>query len=247
MKENNNRQNKISFGLKLYIVLISIVAVLAAAAFLIVFFHAGYNDKILVQSGIKEQSSESNWAVKGWNNTLEKINYDSDIVFFGDSITYGSSFGDYFPDKKIVNLGYPGDDLSGMINRVSMIKAVLPEKIFIMGGINGISDNNIDKCIQKYSVLLDSIKQAVPDSEIYIQSVLPISYSRESKSRHNTTIIEFNNKLKKLADERGLTYIDLHSLYVSNGEMDASLTKDGLHLYPQAYKRWADAIRKYID
>ena len=32
------------------------------------------------------------WCIRGWTNTLEKLHLDVDVVFFGNSITRGSSF-----------------------------------------------------------------------------------------------------------------------------------------------------------
>ena len=68
------------------------------------------------------------WCLQGWTNTLEKLHLDVDVVFFGNSITRGSSFEKYFPDVSICNLGYSGDNTDGMLLRVNQIKAVNPER-----------------------------------------------------------------------------------------------------------------------
>ena len=36
------------------------------------------------------------WSIQGWTNTLEKLHLDMDVVFFGNSITRGSCFEEYF-------------------------------------------------------------------------------------------------------------------------------------------------------
>ena len=69
------------------------------------------------------------WALMGWQNTMEKFGYDADICFFGNSITYYSQFQKAFSDLKIVNLGYPGDRLDGMLVRYRTISFVKPEMI----------------------------------------------------------------------------------------------------------------------
>lgn len=239
--------NKKHNCLKIYAISITACAILVFAAFGVVFHHAGYDTKVLVKLGIIEATAQTNWAVVGWNNTLEKLNYDADIVFFGDSITRGSDFREYFPEKKIVNSGYPGDTLVGMIDRVSGVAAVSPEKVFVLGGINGLTDVNIDNCISTYSDLIDELLEALPEADIYIQSVLPISSSKELSVCHNSTIVKFNSTLEQLASEKGVSYVDLFSLYEVNGEMNPELTKDGVHIYPEAYSLWAEEIAKYID
>lgn len=232
--------------LRVYAVTITICFALVLAAFLIVFFHAGYDDKILAKLGIVEEIRETNWAVVGWNNTINKLDYDADIVFFGDSIICESDFGKDFTEYKIVNMGYPGDSTTGMLERVGALAAVKPEKVFLMGGINGLKDDNVDACVDKYKTLLDAVVEAVPGVKLYICSVLPVSNDCEKSVCHNSTIIKFNSYLKNIVADRGFVYIDLHSLYVKDGELNPELTKDGVHLRPKAYEYWTDAIAEYV-
>ena len=49
------------------------------------------------------------------------------------------------------------------------------------------------------------------------------------------------------ADENDCVYIDVNQLYVKDGELDSSITKDGVHLLPEAYDRWADLLKPYIE
>ena len=84
------------------------------------------------------------WAIRGWTNTLQKMSYDADICFLGNSITYASNFQTYFTDKKIVELGYPGDTMIGMMRRMDMLRAVCPEKVFLMAGINDLANQSMD-------------------------------------------------------------------------------------------------------
>ena len=172
------------------------------------------------------------WSIRGWTNTLEKLHLDMDIVFFGNSITCGSSFEKYFPNVKICNLGYPGDNTDGMLLRTNQLKAVNPEKVFT----------------EKYATMVDSIKQAVPTAKIYLQSILPVNPSMKAgKVFSKEKIARCNELVQKIAEEKGCVYIDLYKLYAVDGIMPEELTRDGVHLYPKAYNRWAEEIRKYIE
>lgn len=227
--------------------IITIAFAVTFLGFAILFFHGNYDAKILAKLGVQSKAMTTDWAVVGWNNTMEKLDYDADVVFFGDSIICGSDFREYFPEKKIVNLGYPGDTLIGMKQRIPAIIALSPKKVFVLGGINGLTDANIDMALNEYCDLLKELKTALPMSEIYVQSVLPISQSKERMVCHNTTIVEFNQSLEWIAVEQGMTYVDLYSLYELDGQMNSELSKDGIHLWPEAYGRWADAIKGYMD
>ena len=236
-------------GLKVYSIITTLLSLFLLTALFAVVHHAEYDTRIMVKLGLKEDINKPSEAVLAWDNCLQKLDYKADIVFWGDSITAGSDFRSSFPDKKIVNLGYGGDSLAGMRNRVSMVKAMSPEKVFIMGGINSLTDYNINECVDTYESLLDDLHMALPNAEIYVQSVLPVSFARESILKtpcHNSSIEDFNMSIKKLAEKNGDTFIDLHSLYVYDGQMNPSLTLDGIHLCPEAYNLWSEAIKRYI-
>lgn len=207
----------------------------------------GYIHKLKVKLGIIEKSVEPDyWAVKGWENTMKQLEYKADIAFFGNSITYYGRFQENFKGKKIVNLGYPGDNLEGMMRRIEALKAVNPDKVFIMAGINGLKDMELTMFCEKYEFLIDSVRRALPNSHIYLQSILPISGHLEKRYGSNEKIRFANELIKKVANQRLCTYIDLHRLYAVNGEMPDSLTKDGIHLHDEAYSRWYDAERQYV-
>lgn len=188
------------------------------------------------------------WSIQGWTNTLEKLHLDMDVVFFGNSITRGSCFEEYFPNVKICNLGYPGDNTDGMLLRTNQIKAVNPEKVFVMAGINGLHIQAEKVFTEKYATMVDSIKQAVPTAKIYLQSILPVNPSMKAgKGINKEKIARCNELVRKIAEEKGCVYIDLYKLYAVDGIMPKELTRDGVHLYPEAYDRWAEEIRKYVE
>ncbi len=210
-----------------------------------------YIDSKLERIGIMKADATKRgdyWCIQGWTNTLEKLHLDVDVVFFGNSITEGSSFEKYFPEVSICNLGYPGDNTDGMLLRVRQIKAVNPEKVFVMAGINGLQFQTEQVFTEKYATMVDSIKQAVPDAKIYLQSILPVNPSMTSgKSFSKEKIMKCNEIVRGIAEQRGCVYVDLYRLYAVDGIMPAELTRDGLHLFQASYDRWAEEIKKYIE
>ena len=190
------------------------------------------------------------WCIRGWTNTLEKLDLKVDAVFFGNSITSGCSFEKQFPHLSICNLGYPGDNLDGMLRRIDQIKATHPKNVFVMAGINGLSNQSEREFTAKYSLLVDSIKKAVPTARIFLQSILPVNPTMDAGKTYKgkTDKIEAgNDAIRKIAKEKGCVYIDLFTLYAKDNVMPSELTRDGVHLYPEAYERWAEEIRKYLE
>ncbi len=179
---------------------------------------------------------------------LNKMRYDSDIVFFGDSITRGSDFQEYFPNVRIVNLGYSGDDLVRSLRRINQIKALMPEKIFLLIGINGLGTKSDIDFKSEYMTLVDSIIQCMPSSELYLQSILPVNEFKKDKSvANNQKISNANQIIQGISKEKGLIYIDLFSLFSHTGGLPDSLTVDGVHLLPSAYQIWAREISGYVE
>lgn len=195
---------------------------------------------------IESQSLPDYWALYGWTNTLNKLRIEADIAFFGNSITADSDFQSEFPDKKIVNLGYPGDNIKGMLRRIPMLSAVNPKKIFIMAGTNDLVHVSLEEYTSRYKCLIKAIKDSNPQSSIYIESVLPSNH-KLSDYAPNKKIQQANAILHDIANTFDCTFIDLYNLYVDNdNELIIDLTKDGVHLLPESYKIWSESIKNYI-
>ena len=64
----------------------------------------------------------------------------------------------------------------GMLRRVPILKAANPKKIFIMAGTNDLVHIGLEEYEKRYENLLRTIKDALPNARIYIQSVLPSNH-----------------------------------------------------------------------
>lgn len=192
-------------------------------------------------------SEQEDLSLISWNNCISQLNFDADIVFIGDSLTCYNNFQESFPDKQILNLGLSGDSLQRINERCDLIPQFTPEKIFIEGGINSLKKYTPDELIAVYDELITKVKTNNPNTEIYIQNILPISFDSETEGRTNKNVNILNTKLNDLCLSQNVNYIDLNSIYSSNGEMNAEYTKDGVHLKDEYKYLWIDAISKYIN
>lgn len=88
----------------------------------------------------------------------------------------------------------------------------------------------------------------LPNSSIYIQSVLPVTNEKIEidNMRSNEDIKTFNFLLKNLCEEYDVTYIDLYSFYEKDGELNSKYEADGLHLNDEGKQLWIDKIRPYV-
>ena len=182
-------------------------------------------------------------------NPLEK----GQIVFLGNSITQGGKWKEYFPNLNVANRGIIGDNTEGMLNRLDEIAASRPKKLFIMAGINDISQNATNRQIVfNIYQMVERIRYKSPDTKIYIQSVMPINndfgrYKRLTDKEEQ--IEELNKELERFCKSRGdLTFIYTYpSFLIKKRQLDAKYTNDGLHLNDEGYAIWVSQLRKYVE
>ncbi len=185
---------------------------------------------------------------KSWANCLRQLNIHRDIVFFGNSITRNGEFQHYFPHHSICNLGHGGDDLDGMLRRVGMIVSLSPEKIFLMAGINDLADNiPLTLFETKYRNLVTAITDSLPESKLYIQSILPVSKEKQKIFGSNQKIDSINTIIYSISEQFGLQFIDLYSLYIVDGELPRQYSDDGLHVNRDSYNIWKEYLDPYIN
>ena len=175
------------------------------------------------------------------------------IIMLGNSITEaGGDWAQKMNDKHIVNRGIIGDNVSGVHDRIDEIIKGKPNKIFLMIGINDVSHHQTtDFIVNEISELIEEIRVNSPRTSIYIQSILPINESFGQYTRLNgrsDQVPEINSKLKVLAKNWNLTYIDLFPLFVEPGThiLRANLTGDGIHISEEGYTIWRKELAKHL-
>ena len=95
-------------------------------------------------------------------------------VFLGDSLIEYGAWEELFPDEKIVNRGIVGDRTTGVLARLDQIATGQPARVFLMIGtndlFNGTPENEIVANIMQ---IIDDIHTTSPQTDIYVQSILP--------------------------------------------------------------------------
>ena len=188
--------------------------------------------------------------LEGWSNCLSKQGVKTDIVFYGNSITYESDFQQYFSQFNICNLGCNRDDLDDLIHRAFIIQNVQPRKIFVLGGINRLTDVSLEEFKLKYAALVDTIRMHIPAAQLYLQSMLPVNVELEIGARYDGCVDKIkkaNEIIKEISNCKSCTYVDLYSAYQEKDTLPRIYTRDGLHLNPEAYSIWAHIIKPYVE
>ncbi len=177
----------------------------------------------------------------------------SDIVFLGNSITDGCEWAELFDNRHVRNRGISGDRSSWLLERLDAIIEGHPKKLFLMIGINDLSDGTTPQAIvANIGKLLDRFALESPWTKIYVQSVLPVNDTMRSFSglADNAHVREINRLLEELCASRPnkkVLYLDVHSALVdSDGRLDKRYTNDGLHLMGAGYLAWKEVLKPYV-
>ena len=114
-----------------------------------------------------------------------------------------------------------------------------------MIGINDLGAGRTPEVMEQgYREILKSTKEKAPFIKVHVQSVLP---TRGKYAKHNAPVLDFNQRLQKLAAEFGYDYIDLHKLMSDEkGELKEEFTPEGLHLNEKAYVVWRAEVLKVM-
>lgn len=175
-----------------------------------------------------------------------------DIIFLGNSITNGNEWGELFDNIHIKNRGISGDTSEGILDRLDNILKGKPAKIFLLVGINDIARSiSVDSIIQNIRHIIGRSHSKASETKLYLQSVLPVNpdFGMFSEHMKPDSIESLNEKLKNIAGEYSVQYIDLYPRFVIAGtnKLDMRYTNDGLHLMGTGYLLWRDILMPYME
>lgn len=172
----------------------------------------------------------------------------SKILFIGDSLTEWFEFSRYFPDSPIWNEGIAGDTTYGLLERIDSIMKQPADKIFLMIGINDVFNGFLkDDIIENQQLIIEEIQTQSNQSELIVQSLLPVNESMMGSPGYLNRLIRYINKqIRENCEGRKITFLDLYADFLSGDEMDRKYTTDGAHLSEAGYKLWAQKIQAFL-
>lgn len=195
---------------------------------------------------------------QGKNTTyaFENLNFSKgQIVFLGDSNTDLCHLDDFFADLDLAtyNRGVGADTTNEVLGRLkTSVIDIAPSKVVLMIGTNDVNaGSELPDILENYREIIRQIKEALPDTEIYCMSVIPLGElinDRVDINKNNPIIVSLNTEIKALCDaDETLTYFDLHSLVKDeSGLLASKYTDDGIHLNNAGFAVWSELIKPYL-
>lgn len=188
----------------------------------------------------------------------------------GQILFVGSSLMEQFPvneiqqkynlGKIIYNRGIGGFTIPEMLDAIEeQIFELEPAVIFLNIGTNDISapEWSKEKFEEDYGKLLRLIKERLPKTRVFLMKYYPVNeevaesmpgdgYIKAVRNRIER-MDTANNIVRDLAQNYGYRYIDVNAGIVDkNGQVKKELSKDGIHMWPEAYEIIFENMKSYI-
>lgn len=163
-------------------------------------------------------------------------------VFMGDSIIGALSYLDKLDKANVI--APSGATLDLLQLNVYRLVNQKPEHIFILIGSNDIKIGDQEKFSDKYSKLISSIKEKLPNSKINILSITPVSVEALSHEPLYQNIEAYNQSLQDLAVTENVNYIDLSTIFENH---TIEYAKDGIRFKPDFYSLFLYYIKSELN
>ncbi len=189
--------------------------------------------------------------------------YQNQIVFLGDSTTYGLSTYNILPNYQVwvpgsgtlslfnweiesINCYFP-DGTNQSLPIAECASTVQPEYLVITLGINGVSTLDESSFKDYYLRLVQAIQAASPNTRIMCDSIFPVSDAVSPSGITNSMVQEANGWILEVVQQTGTRYLNTAECLTDSGgqlisEVDAG---DGLHVTPDGYERILTYVRTH--
>lgn len=185
----------------------------------------------------------------------------ADVSFLGDSLTQGMQLYDEGLPEALF-CAYKGIGPNSVVNGTSCkradgvaevpleaLTAQKPKAVYLLLGTNVLTrDADYTSFLTYYRLMLDMIRQALPDTEIYVQSITPVrpevSQEKNHEGLNRDRLCTINNELATIALEKGCNFLNLwEALADENGDLIEEYAQpDGYHLKPAGYAAWVEYL-----
>lgn len=177
-----------------------------------------------------------------------------DVLLLGDEMINGGEWHELLNCTRVKNRGTGwgyGGVIGGLPNWLRMIEPILqanpsnkqkPAQIYLYAGVAQVNGSEaLDDVVAQYRSVVDKIKELAPETKLHLMSLLPVSAAAA-----NSRVVQFNDRLKEMAEATGATYVDIFTpLAGTDGTPDARYITDN-YVYARGYNKIARILAGYI-
>lgn len=200
---------------------------------------------------------------KDITDQLTQTKGELDVLFIGNSITQGMGGNrevvTYKPGKSAFDLalsghtwetaGISGDRTQHVLWRIQHgdYRQANPKVVVLTIGVNNFPDDEPLEVAAGISKIIAALRQYLPDTKILLLGPLPAGNNPEHVYRQK--YLKVHEQLKQQAGQWQVRYLDMgEALIMANGVLNPDYYgTDGIHLFPNGYKKWAEVLQPVLD
>lgn len=191
-------------------------------------------------AGIEKQIREIE---KEWRRTDEEyINRSpnekiTDTLILGDSRTKGLTEYQILDNSKVI--AEIGVSLPNTGDAVQKAIEAAPQYVFLAYGLNDFEyfRGDVERFKEEYREVVKKLKEGLPESEIYINTLLPVQPNAVARNKYYNQLDNFNEAIRQLCVEEEVGCVDVVDLAA-----DEFYEGDGIHLRKDYYPLWVDKM-----
>ena len=154
---------------------------------------------------------------------------------------------EYYAPRHAANFGIGGDRTQHALWRIDNgnFDGIYPRLIVIMIGTNNSHDNTAAEIADGITAIVKRLRTRLPETKILMLAIFPRGQEPTDARRANN--MAANRIFRNIADGKMIHYLDIGEVFMNpDGTISPEIMPDFLHLTPDGYKLWADAIEDNI-
>ena len=176
-----------------------------------------------------------------------------DLIFIGDSITQGwegngkDVWKKRYEPRKAMNAGIGGDLTQHVLWRLDNgnVDNLSPKLAVLMIGTNNFAGDSAEDIAAGIVAIVRKLRSKLPKTKVLLLGVFPRGELPADPLRAKNVAI--NSLIKNAGDQRMVHYLEINDkLLKADGSQDRDVMPDLVHLSPQGYEIWADAIEPIV-
>ena len=161
----------------------------------------------------------------------------TDIAILGDSRAVGFYSYNLVDESRVFATG--GATIRDIEHYTDQLVALNPSSIIFCYGLNDISIgywDNVDDYIAEQDQIIADLKEAMPNTTIYINSIIPAIDPAFERSEKWRDIPEWNDAIRQHCEDNNIPYIDITEDVEAHEDL---YDVDGIHMQKAFYEYWA--------
>ena len=189
-----------------------------------------------IENQIEELEKAERQEDEDWQNRPLSQKFEHSVVI-GDSIASGfSTYGVLSASSVAAEVGMTLTEIGDLLDTAAGLN---PENVFFSLGLNDITATagNTEEFVKNYQSVVDTLREKVPDVEIYINAVLPVRSDVLEDHPEYNDIDAYNKALQSFCEEASVTFVDCTDLV-----QEDYFEQDGEHFKSDFYTLWGERM-----